>query len=104
MNALHVEVDVIANAMTHAALVTLRLREDGIGVIAAMANGRRPTIMVDALPPGLPRVVKRRHPNGVGGTTVVEASEFHGCQLEWMHDVPNGQAPDLYVVQGAGHG
>jgi hypothetical protein len=97
--AVHVEINEISNALSHAAAVTLTLAGQGCNVIAAMANGRRPILMVDRIPPGLETVTKRSHPNGMGGTTVVTAAHFHGCQLEWMHDLPGSkQPPELRVV------
>lgn len=88
----HIEVNAIANACAHAAAVTLRLAEEGIEVRAAMANGRRPVLFVDRLPKGMLGAVKRSHPNGYGGVTVVKAADYHGCQLEWMYDAPSASA------------
>lgn len=87
----------VFNALTLAATCTLLLVDHGVQVIAALANGRRPVLMVDRLPPGLQGVAKRSHGNGCGGTTVITAAEFHGCQLEWMHDVPAAR-PQLKAV------
>lgn len=98
----------IASALVTASAATLLLNLDGVTVIAALANGRRPVLMVTRLPPGVDSVVKRRYPNGMGGTTVVRAAHYEGCQLEYMYDVPGIAAgallradrPVLEVVRG----
>lgn len=97
----HIEVNEVANGLQHAATVTLRLAEEGVTVLAAFSNGRRPALIVDRSPPGVVSAVKRSHPNGFGGRTVVRCAEYHGCQLEWLHDepgVPHAQKPELRVV------
>ncbi len=83
----HIQINGMANQLAQAAAVTLRLAEAGIEVKAALANGRQPLLIVDGLPIDLPRSVKRRQPNEWGTVTVIEAAQYHGCQLEWMHDI-----------------
>lgn len=70
-----------------------------VTIIAAYANGRRPVLIIDAPPPFVVGALKRQHPNGKGGTTVVMAASFNGCQLEWMRDIPG-----VAEVQAVGHG
>lgn len=82
-----------------ATAATRLLCDAGVVIIAAYANGRRPVLIIDAPPSFVQGVPKRRHPNASGGTTVVSAASFNGCQLEWMRDVP-GTAQ----VQAVGHG
>lgn len=94
-----IEVNEISNALAHAAAVTLRLGEEGVSVVAAMANGRRPVLMVDRLPKDIPSVVKRSHRNGWGGMTVVRAAHYDGCQLEWMQDTAGA-----YAAEAVAHG
>jgi len=67
-------------------------------IIAMYANGRRPVLIIDAPPPFVTGSIKRRTPNALGGVTEVYAASFHGCQLEWMRDIP-GTAQ----VQAVGH-
>jgi len=83
-----IEINVMSHHLAQASVVTLRLQEEGITVQAALFNGRRPVLMVDGMPRGVEYGTKRSHPNGLGGTTVVDAAQFHGCQLERMRDVP----------------
>lgn len=98
----------IANALVLASAATLLLNLDGVTVTAALANGRRPVLVVTHLPRGINSVVKRHYPNGMGGTTVVRAAHYEGCQLEYMYDVPGIAAgaplradrPVLEVVRG----
>ena len=99
--------DAIVNQLTIADQATRRLTAKGIKVIAAMANGRRPLLMVDAMPEGVVTAVKQKYPNGQGGTTLVHAATFFGCQLEYMQDVYSESqaaavhaAPRLEVVRG----
>lgn len=73
-------------ALIDAAAALEALNAAGIRVIAALANGRRPLLMVERMPEGVVSVVKRKHPNGCGGYTVVRATQWCGCQLEAMHD------------------
>lgn len=92
--------DDIASALELALAATRGLTAEGITVICGFANGRRPVLYVDRMPDGVVSVVKRSHPNGSGGTTVVRAAPYCGCQLEWMHDVYNGsQAAALQAAQ-----
>lgn len=104
--------DAFTDAINIAYAATAMLSKLGIKVYAAMLRPeRRPTLMVDALPDGMASVVKSRHPNGDGGTTVISATVYQGCQLEWMHDVYsseqaaritrtlNGGKPALEVVR-----
>ena len=82
---------VVIDALSVARAATQALNNDGVCVIAAMANGRQPLLMVDRIPDGLSSVVKRQHPNGYGGTTYVRAASAFGCQLEAMSDeYPDG--------------
>ena len=74
----------IVHQLTRAAAATMLLADDGVRVMAALANGRRPLLVVDQMPPGTRSIVKRRYPNGIGGHTSVYAAEFYGCQLEMM--------------------
>lgn len=84
--------ETISNALLTARAAIHALNQDGVHIIAALANGRRPLLMVDRIPGDLRVVVKRQHPNGRGGTTVVRAAEAYGCQLEAMADeYPDGQ-------------
>lgn len=99
--------DVITNELITAGVVTQQLALQGIKVFAAMANGRRPLLMCDRMPEGVVTGVKCRYPNGQGGTTLVHAGTFAGCQLEWMQDVPGVSPvvmarakPRLEVVRG----
>jgi len=78
----------IDNALQLAGAVVRKLTEQGVYVIAAMANGRRPLLRVDRMPEGVTAVVKRSHPNGMGGIRLVQAAEYMQCQLEWMYDLP----------------
>lgn len=99
-NGVHIEVNEISNALSHAAAVTLLLAERGVAVVAAMTNGRRPLLVVNRMPEGIESAVKRTEPNGLGGRTVVRAAAFHGCQLEAMQDVPGHREPvRLQVVR-----
>ncbi|MFC3716835.1 hypothetical protein ACFONC_11800 [Luteimonas soli] len=88
-----VEFNGMANQMTQAAVVTLRLAELGIEVIATLCNGRRPVLVVNGMPPNVEVGIKRREPSGMGGHTVVEAAHFHGCQLEYMRPA-RGPVPE----------
>ena len=64
------------------------LSKAGVKVHGALVFGnRRPTLTVDRLPEDIDSVVKQRYPNGHGGTTLVRAAVYLGCQLEWMHDI-----------------
>lgn len=65
-----------------------RLHNAGVTVFAVTANGRRPVLYIDTPPADLVGVSKRQTPNGIGGTTVLYAAPFHGCQLEWLRDFP----------------
>lgn len=76
----------VAGALAVACQAISALNDAGVSVIAAMANGRRPLLIVDRIPEGAASVIKRRNPNGMGGTTIVRAAEWHGCQLEAMQD------------------
>lgn len=78
--------DAMINELDTASAAVLLLADMGIRVIAAMANGRRPLLMVDRLPESVPSVIKRQHPNGAGGMTYTRAAEFFGCQLEYTFD------------------
>lgn len=62
------------------------LSQEGVAVLAVMAHKRRPLLLVDRMPQGVVSGIKRRYPNGVGGTTIVRATDWQGCQLEAMHD------------------
>lgn len=66
-------------------------------IIAAFANGRRPVLIIDTPPPFVVGSIKRRSPNALGGVTEVYAASFHGCQLEWMRDLPG--TASVQVVQ-----
>lgn len=91
---------VVIDALSVARAATQALNDDGVCVIAAMANGRRPLLMVNRIPDGLATVVKRQHPNGYGGTTIVRAAEAFGCQLEAMADeYPDGHPLPLAQQQ-----
>lgn len=92
--------DDIASALQLALAATQGLAAEGVKVICALANGRRPLLYVDRMPDGVVSGIKRSHPNGFGGTTVVRAAPYCGCQLEWMHDVYSGsQAVALQAAQ-----
>lgn len=97
-----IEINQMARHLTQAAAVTLRLEEEGITVLAALFNGRRPVLCVDGMPRGVQFGTKRRNRNGWGGTTVIDAVEFHDCQLERLRDVPGdwpgSRKPDLRSV------
>jgi hypothetical protein len=84
--------DHLCLALFNAQTAVSLLNDQGICVIAVMANGRRPLLMIDRMPNGVVSVVKRRSPNGRGGYTVVRATEWCGCQLESMHDEPTPEA------------
>lgn len=86
--------NLVANELLDACTVTQLLATQGVKVFAAMANGRRPLLMCDRMPAGVVTGVKCRYPNGKGGTTLVHAATYAGCQLEWMQDVP-GVSPVL---------
>lgn len=97
----------LGNALLDARNAIAALNAKGVCVVAVMANGRRPLLMIDRMPPDLVSVVKRRSPNGRGGHTVVRATQWHGCQLESMHDELTPEAktqrcgrPLLEVVHG----
>lgn len=96
----------VTNELLLAAAVTQQLAAKGVTVFAAMANGRRPLLMCDRMPPGVVTGVKCRYPNGQGGTTLVHAATYAECQLEWMQDVPGvspvmpAARPRLEVVSG----
>lgn len=100
--------EVIASALELAREATHRLTDAGIHIYCAWANGRRPVLYVDRIPEGVESSVKRQHPNGAGGVTVVRAAPYYGCQLETMQDVPSDrvvpiEAPlkrHLEVVRG----
>lgn len=93
------EVNEIASALELAAKATRLLEDQGVSVIAAMANGRRPLLYVTRIPRELGAVVKRSYGNGLCGRTVVRAAQFEGCQLESMTDEPNPpQARRLQAV------
>ena len=83
----------LANALALASVATGCLLAEGVRVVAAFANGRRPLLVVDRMPGQLQSVIKMIHPNGRGGRTVVRATRYRGCQLEWMEDVASLDAP-----------
>lgn len=87
--------DQMVNALEAASAATLLLADMGIRVIAALANGRQPLLMVNRLPESVPSVIKRQHPNGMGGMSYVRAAQFFGCQLEYLFD---RNPPALSVV------
>lgn len=78
----------LTDALATASVAIATLDAAGVSVLAVMTNGRRPLLMIDRMPADTLSVIKRRHPNGFGGMTVVRAAEWHGCQLEAMHDEP----------------
>lgn len=84
---LHSELTIARDAITMLNALDVR-------VIAVMANGRRPLLMIDHIPDSFPSALKRKHPNGFGGSTIVLAAEAYGCQLEAMHD----EYPDGTVI------
>lgn len=75
----------ITDALADARSAIAALNAAGVCVIAVLANGRRPLLMIDRMPDGVVSVVKRWHPNGQGGQTIVRAAQWHGCQLEAAH-------------------
>lgn len=92
--------DDIVSALDLARSATQGLAAEGVKVLFALANGRRPLLYVDRMPDGVVSSIKRSHPNGYGGTTVVRAASYCGCQLEWMHDIySGGQAAAMQAAQ-----
>ena len=89
---LRTRTDIVLDEIELAKRALRRLANAGVAVFALTANGRRPVLYIDAPPPGVQGVSKRQSPNGIGGTTVLYAAPFDGCQLEWMRDYP-AQAP-----------
>jgi len=91
----------VAGALAVASHALCALNNAGVTVLSVLANGRRPLLIIDRIPDDVISVIKRRHPNGVGGTTVVRAAEWHGCQLEASCDVPRpNPLRALEVVRG----
>lgn len=90
--------EVVIFAIEQAKHAARRLANAGITVHAIIANGRRPVLLIDRAPAGIAYVAKRQSPNGMGGTAVVYAAQFAGCQLEWMRDFPGA------VVEERRHG
>lgn len=88
----------IVNQLTRAASVTMLLADQGIHVLAALANGRRPLLVVDKMPEATVASIKRRYPGACGRQTAIYAVEYYGCQLETIRDVP--APPQLEVVRG----
>lgn len=88
----------LGDALADARTAIAALNTEDVCVVAVMANGRRPLLMIDRMPDGVVSVIKRKHPNGRGGHTVVRATEWHGCQLEAMHD----ELPEAARVQLCG--
>lgn len=92
------------NATLAEGLLTAReaiaaLNDEGICVLFAhFVAGHRPTLIVDRLPDGVVSVIKRRHPNGMGGVCTVRATQWHGCQLECMQD----EKPEAARVKACG--
>lgn len=83
----------VAEALATARLTIAMLNDENIAVLGVLAtDGRRPTLIVERLPHGVVSVIKRRHPNGMGGITTVRATQWNGCQLEAMRDEPAGTA------------
>lgn len=89
----------IVDQLTRAAAATMLLADDGVRVLAALANGRRPLLVVDRMPPGTPSIVKCRYRNHLGGHTSLHAAEFYGCQLELMCE-ESAPARHLELVRG----
>ena len=98
----------LVDALLTARAAIAELNREGICVLfASFVAEHRPTLMVDRLPDGVVSVIKRRHPNGIGGICTVRATQWHGCQLECMQDEPPQEArvkdcgrPLLEVVRG----
>lgn len=90
--------EIVIDAIETAKAAARRLANAGVTVFAVMANGRQPVLYIDQAPAGVAYVAKRQTPNGIGGTTVLYAAPFHGCQLEWMRDFPGA------VVEERRHG
>lgn len=90
--------DSIVNQLTRAASVTMLLADQGIQVLAALTNGRRPLLVVDNMPEGTVASVKRRYPGACGRWTAIYAAEYYGCQLETLRDVAG--PPQLEVARG----
>ena len=74
----------LMEALTAAAATTQSLADAGIEVYSAHDNGRRMVLVISAPPRFVIGAVKRRFPNGDGGTTSIHAASYRGCQLEWM--------------------
>ncbi len=80
--------DNVSDNLNKAYSAVATLDRHGITIYAALIVGdRRPTLVVSRIPDGVESAVKQRHPNGSGGTTVVRAALFMGCQLEYSQDV-----------------
>ncbi|MEI2428661.1 hypothetical protein RDV84_00325 [Lysobacter yananisis] len=88
----------MVSQLTRAASVTMLLADQGIQVLAALANGRRPLLIVDHMPKDTVATVKRRYPGAFGRLTAIYAAEYYGCQLETIREVA-GPAR-LEVVRG----
>lgn len=80
------------SALHEAAAAADRLAACGVTVVHAYANGRRAVLIIDKPPVFVRGVIKRTHPDGAGGVQRIWAANFYSVQLEWLENVPQGQA------------
>jgi hypothetical protein len=94
-----------SDVLYSAAATARELENAGIQVLGHYSNGRRAVLIIDQPPPLLQGHLRRRQPNGRGGTERVLAAEYQGMQLEWsQHDegrpLVDTAPPQLEVVHG----
>lgn len=79
---------VIATHLRGAAAAVEQLTAAGSKVLGYYCNGRRPVLLIDQAPAFVRGSLRRRAPDGQGGTHRVCAAPFHGVQIEWSQHQP----------------
>lgn len=76
------------SAVLQAAAQTARHLEDqGIEILGHYSNGRKAVLMIDRPPAFVRGVLRRRQPDGRGGTQYIMAAPYQGLQIEWSTHV-----------------
>lgn len=91
--------DTKSTVLLAAAQTAKQLEDQGIEILGHYSNGRKAVLMIDRPPAFVSGALRRRQPDGHGGTQYIMAAPYHGLQIEWSTYV----ACALEVSHGTRH-
>ena len=79
--------DAKSDVLLAAAKTAKRLEDQGVQIFGHYSNGRQAVLIIDKPPLFVRGGLRRRQPDGRGGTEYVMAAPYEGLQIEWTNRV-----------------